>query len=173
MPTTILTEVQAGKLIQDSKWSVKKVKTMRGHDGDAMSCSLYLDGKEVCEIYDDSWGGEYMYHWKEGKRFENELREFAKTIWTESDLFPDGFQYNSDMVVNALACTILEEKDAKREENRLKRMCKTKVVFLLKSKPDDMLSYKRTNPAIIKEQIAFVKRKHGDDLIEVINERFM
>jgi len=169
MPTTILTEAQAEQLIQDSKWSVKKVKTMRGHDGDAMSCSLYRDGKEVCEVYDDSWGGEYMYHWKEGKDFEAELREFAKSIRVESEFFPKGMDYDSDMVVNALACTILEAKEAKKEENRIKRACKTKTVFTLKSKPNHELSYKRVYTPEMK---TFLTEKYGDDLQEIINEKF-
>jgi len=168
---TILTEEQAKKIIQESKWSVKKVKTMRGHDGDAMSCSLYRDGKEVCEVYDDSWGGEYMYHWKEGKNFEAELSEFAKSIRVESEYLPEGIDYDSDVVVYTLAYTILEAKEAKKEENRLKRACKNKIIFTLKSKPDHELSYKQ--PYIPTKHKSQLEAKYGDDLQEIINERFL
>jgi hypothetical protein len=43
--------------------TVKNVRSCRGHDADAWSAVLYIDGKRACEVADDSYGGEYHIHW--------------------------------------------------------------------------------------------------------------
>lgn len=42
-------------ILQD--FSLKGVKTMRGHDGQQLSCSLMYKGKKVADFHDDGWGG--------------------------------------------------------------------------------------------------------------------
>ena len=42
-------------------YEVKKIKTIRGHDGDMWNCTLYLDGKPVLDCMSDGWGGPNSY----------------------------------------------------------------------------------------------------------------
>jgi Arc/MetJ-type ribon-helix-helix transcriptional regulator len=37
---------------------IKKIKSCRGHDGDAWSCDVYADGVKVALAANDGWGGE-------------------------------------------------------------------------------------------------------------------
>ena len=48
-------------------YTVKAVKTFRGHDGYGYSCNLLKDGKKVAEVVEDGWGGGLQFHWKDNK----------------------------------------------------------------------------------------------------------
>jgi len=163
------TEEQAKDEILKSDWNVKNVKFMQGHDGDAMSCTLYKGKKRFATAFDDSWGGEFQYDItedkKENKELLNEFDKFAKSITAVSKYFKDGMQYNMDIVVNELVNDFEQKK-------QIKNMCRNKIIFKLKSKPDELWYLKPKNkitPEVIEHATNHLKNKYGSDLQEVLN----
>ena len=129
----MLTDKQARQKITDSIWSVKNVQFMPGHDAQAMSCSLYRDGKRVATVFDDSWGGDYQYTWLKEDYFK-ELNEFGKSMLVESKFTKKGLTYNADIVVETLA---IEYELIKK----YKKLCKRHTVVRLKSQPDHITTF--------------------------------
>lgn len=47
-------------------YTVKNVKTFRGHDGNGWEASLYNPaGKRVAVVVEDGWGGGLQFHWED------------------------------------------------------------------------------------------------------------
>jgi len=126
------TEKQAKQEILNSDWSVKGVKFMKGHDADAMSCTLYYKGKRVASVFDDSWGGQFQYEAFSQKQLKDHREKmdlfgkFARQFKVPSEYQPKGMKYNVDIVVDILVNDFEETK-------QLKRRCKTKTLV---STPD-------------------------------------
>ncbi len=100
------TEAGAKKEILASNWNVKNVKFIPGHDGDAMSCTLYFNDLRVASVFYDSRGGEYQYRLiKPSEPIAAMLIEFGKfaeqfTVpWEIND---DGCTYNRDILIDIL-----------------------------------------------------------------------
>jgi|TARA_R110000824_G_scaffold88187_4_gene216866 hypothetical protein len=54
---------RASEVTARSDWAVKNVRTLDiGHEGGALTCTLWLDGKRVAEVEDEGMGGGYNYH---------------------------------------------------------------------------------------------------------------
>ena len=73
-------DVAPPRVTERSNWSVKNVKTLAiGHDGGALTCSIYLDGKRVGKAEDDGHGGGFWYHFDDRvhkDQFYAEARKF-------------------------------------------------------------------------------------------------
>lgn len=52
------------------KVEAKGYKRINGHDGMGFECSIYVDGKRTCHIFDDGWGGEWQYTIFDQKRYD-------------------------------------------------------------------------------------------------------
>jgi len=91
------------KTIKDLK--VINVKSFRGHDGMlGLNCDLVYKGVKLCHVYDDAWGGGYMYTDITDQKLFDELNaEIKKLPKEKSELFPDGLQPDLDIVVGGLA----------------------------------------------------------------------
>ncbi len=160
------TEQQAKKEILESDWSVKGVKFMKGHDADSMECSLYYNTKRIAVVWDDSWGGGFRFTptTKANQRELDMFFKFARTFTVPTEYQKDGMTYNGDIVVDVLVNDF-------EETRQFKRACKTKVVFTLKDEPPySFYTMKnRYNPATVE----FLNKKYGDNLKEIVNERFV
>ncbi|MDF7815282.1 hypothetical protein [Hymenobacter sp. YC55] len=72
----------------------------------------------------------------------------------------------------------IKAKYAKQDEERLKRMCKTKWVFTLtedKGKPCDpnsMFSIPRKPTQTLAQLTKYLREEYGDNLKEIVNERY-
>lgn len=173
-------------------WTVKNVKSWRGTDGYGTECSLYRDGKKVARCLDEGNGGEMHFEWadrkapsveinvmapdysaereEDGRRAEKPhtyrgtpeeklLAEFANSQEVETQ----GIIFRKDMgyFVNELC----DEYELKK---KLKRECRTKTLFKLKGdKPDAHWVVKAPYST---ELAARLRAKHGDNLVEIINE---
>ena len=51
--------------------SAKNIKTMRGHDGPSQEWDVYFDNKKICNVWDDSYGGELQIRNYDGKSIED------------------------------------------------------------------------------------------------------
>ncbi len=155
----MITEKKAKKLINKSIWSVKNVKTFRfTHDGQPMECSLYKDNKRVAVVYDSANGGGFQYEWL--KDVEKEFDNFCKKYHVDCGGF--NIVYDSDCVVDVLVNKFQENKE-------LKKLCRNKTVLMLKGR-DDVVYYNCKYNKDIKKQ---VEKKHLNDLVEIVNERFI
>lgn len=147
--------------INGHKFEIRNLRCCTGHEGPggpkAWSGNLYMDGKQVAAVSDDSWGGGYMVHWKEpkqGKSVGALLEEHAKTL---------GEFCHIDSVLARMA-------DEAETEATYRRRCKKSTVFLLKG---DAPGTMRVLSAVYTAQVkADLQRRHGDKLLKIINERF-
>lgn len=159
--TSIITADEAKDKIIKSGYSVKNVKTMPGHDGPAMSCTLYKDGKRVATVFDDSWGGGYQYDYlKNCKKFENNLLKFSESMYVKTK---HGFDitYNPDCVIDVL----VEEFQINKQ---YKKWCKKSTCFRLKGDKDGV--WRTINAQFNDDVKNFIAKKYGDKVVEILNE---
>lgn len=125
-----------------NKYSVSKIKTFEGMEGQGYNATLLHDGKAVADFRDDATGGPVWFDWLDrgakatvkGVNHKDEPVEYPGTVeeaafvaycltlpkWTYNDM--TAFQ-SPDMVVDNLL-------NAAETEKRLKRQFKTKLVFV-------------------------------------------
>ena len=121
-------------------YSIKNLKTCRGMEDDAFSCTLLRDGKPVAEVNYGGTGGCYLFHWLDRaapavtfqrRDYKDEVIEVTGT--PEEALFaahvfaqPKDAQYdiyaNDDIVVGELVSQFEAAK-------RAKRLLKTHLLF--------------------------------------------
>lgn len=167
------------------EYKVKGVKTFSGMEGRGFNASLYRDNKRVAFVIDDASGGSIMFEWldrekpkvnievvdERGKKQSFEvtpeqkiLYDYTKTLHpVESSYFPDGLPMDQDLFVGEIVGEYLEEK-------QLKRWCKNKIVTITRGcKKDEYVTFKvpynEENKRVILEK--------NDDIIEIVNERFL
>lgn len=160
--TKLITKEKAQEIIKASKWSVKGVKFMKGHDADSMSCSLYHKKKRVVTVWDDSWGGEFMFTWlKNKKELEKKFDDFAESLFVKSEHFEKGMTYNADIVVDELVNDFELQK-------QYKNMCRNKTSFQLDGDGKDQFWTMKT-PFTPKIK-AYLVKKYGKKLTLILNE---
>jgi hypothetical protein len=164
-------------------YTIKNVKSFQGREGHGYSCDLYRDGKKVATVTDTANGGSVDFYWLDtGKaprvpitchNYRDELHTYNGT--PEEKQFvehADGQTYvspitnkterkDSDIFMSELV-------DAFENKKRLKRLCKTKTVFALKSQKGEYYTFNRAyNPQLAD----MIRAKYGEDLAEIVNER--
>ncbi len=149
-------------------YSLRKVKTFIGNEGQGFNAELLRDAKPVAFVIDSAQGGEFEYQWYGGGNAEMlKLREFAKAQPpVKSGEFT--LEMDMDLYVGSLL-------DAYLEDRQKRNWCKTKCVFRLKS--DKKGEYRtipapRNNPGFIVKCIAGLKEKYGDSIEEILNEKY-
>lgn len=153
-------------------YTIKAVKSFMGREGYGFECSLYKDGKRIGTVTDTAHGGIADFYLDDGEK--EKLDAYCETIpkepWsgflTKEDfnkLYPDGFPTDCDALLSQMV-------DAFEKTKRYKRLCKTKTIYLLKDSPESLWSIKRQYSAVVAEQL---RAKEGDNLQEIVNERFV
>ena len=158
-------------------YSVKKVKTFRGMEGEGYNADLYRDGKKIAFVIDEGCGGETRFEWLDlgvpkvdiihhGYGTEPitykgtpEEKLFVELADSQTYTF-DGHtgRKNADILVGELITIFLTKRD-----------CKNKTVFRLAS---DGEGIERTIKAKFTPEIAtHIRTKYGADLVEIVNER--
>ena len=139
--------------------------SQRGHEGPGFYCVLWVDGVKGAEAIDQGDGGMVYWHW-----FDQEAkRKFAEHVASLPER-ETGLEFGlpsmmkkptADDVIVDLICE-LEVRKA------FKRKCRTQTLIRLKGdKPDEYRALKVAFTPAVAEQI---RRKYGDQLVEVINE---
>ena len=172
-----------------SKYEVKGVKSFPGHDGAlGFSANLYRDGKKVASVFDSAHGGCYEYRWvdweapkvvvKKGinpeKKYEYKgtpeeakLAEHIKGMKYTCPYSKKEYDLGEDMFVGGLV-------DEYESEKKFKRVCRTKTVVKLKS--DDEGAFTtfnvKYNGAQSKEGLEKWAEKNGEEIVEIVNERY-
>lgn len=133
--------------------AVKAVKTFDGMEGTGFSCTLYVDGQKLGNVYDDARGGcmAYQFNWKA----QEDLERWAR-VKTQQGFEP------LDKIVNDLVADELERR-------WLKRTCKKKTV--VKAKGHGVGEWDTYAAPYSAKVAAQLREKLGDDLVEIANER--
>lgn len=134
--------------------TVRGVKSFRGMEGGGFNCTLYVDGKKLGMVIDEGRGGNLLYR-LDSHKTEQELERWARVK------SQDGMEA-LDSVVGKLV-------DDEEERRWLKRHTKKKTVIRLKDHGrGEWTTYAKPYSA---EFAAWIREKHGDDLVEIGNER--
>lgn len=143
------------------KLTIKNLRTCAGRNGPdaAFSCSLYIDGKRAAVVRDEGCGGCFSYDWLD-RSLEKPFLEHCKALHPEIE-----FEAEDHVIATLL--------DALETEKQLKRWCRKSVVFRLVSDSDDAFRTLKVKWPGNEDRVrAHLQGKHGDDLREIVNERF-
>lgn len=148
-------------------FEIKKHKSCDGSDGIAYSCELWVNGRLGAFVNNEGRGGSTWFRWVDADlerittNYVDCLPLIPSKTETELQLWPNGRS-------NDLECFIAELCDKEDEEKRIRKLCRTKTVFRLKS--DEEHLYTLTNP-FSAAAAAHLRAKHGDNLKEIFNEQ--
>lgn len=105
---------------------VKNYRSCRGNEGDAFSCTVYLDGKRAALVTYDGWGGEYRWDFTPSdKRMQGgpmcqKFEGYAVKVRKESGDYKEGSEnawfYISccrDIVLGDVIAEMLEKRNLK------------------------------------------------------------
>ena len=160
------------------KAELKKLKVYKGlsHDSTAFNAELWIDGKLAAYCENDGHGGDNFIQYVDRMHGKSAF-EAAFAEWTGAmppmpieDEFLEGRGMEPIPMDDELWVGL--EVERLEEERFWKRRCsKTMCVILKTHKPGQFTQYKAWpySPDAAQE----LRRKHGDDLVEIINERFL
>lgn len=166
-------------------YSVCKVKSFTGMEGPGFNAELCCDGKAVAFAIDEGCGGEVMLQWQDWKetKVEAEITRYDKTKATikcspaeaacrdycRGKLAYPGDDTLGDLELDPESLVSNLVFEAQRQA-RLRRQCRTKTLFRLRSDgPDNYRIVKKKYSAELED---WIRKRHGDDVIEIINTRF-
>jgi len=144
-------------------YSVKGVKSFMGMEGYGYECSLYKDGKRIGTVTDVADGGGMLQcNLKDGE--EEALEAYCKTLPSETS-------EEYDLTIDIDPCIFMSRLvDAFENDKRYKRLCKNKTVYTLKDNPESLWSINIPFNELTEQKL---KEKHGDNLKEIINKRYI
>jgi hypothetical protein len=146
--------------------TIKNLKMHQTQDGHAFTCTCYIDGEKAFTVEQDGWGGENFYFpIKPGDlKLLDAVQEHAKTLPPVVNPFGDPLPCNLDLWLEEVINQYLEDKEFKRK-------CKKKTLFRLKA--DKEGTYWTSNEPYSTAYADHLRRKYGDALVEIINERYL
>lgn len=160
-------------------YTVRGIKSFQGREGYGYECSLYRDGKRIGKVVDTAHGGMVDFYLDKGEKekLDTYCDAIPKKKWDTDDhilseedfnkFYPDGFPTDCDSFLATMVDAFEYEK---KEAQRYKRLCKTKTVYLLKDSPESLWSIKSQYSEAVAERL---RAKHGDNLKEIVNERYL
>jgi len=149
---------ETAKKIIKSGWEVKNVKTFLGREGQGFNATIYRNGKKVGFAIDDASGGmvDLDFNTVEDER---DFFKFAGTIHEPWEYDDKGITYTGDLLAGALV-------EIKEDMQR----CKKHMVIRLASAPHEIMIF---NGKYAPDLLAYAQKKYGEDLLEIVNERYM
>jgi len=137
------------------KLTVKNLKKMKGRDGYAWSCDLYIDGVKSAYVLDEGFGGTIDFHWYH-KRLESSFLNYVKRLPKR-----DGVEETPELLVARLC-------DEAEERKTLKRWCKTMTVVRMRdSEEGKFTTFKSRFSPLVKEALL---KQYGHRIVEFVNE---
>ena len=164
-----------------SKYTVRKVKTFVGHEGDGFNLELLRDGVPVAFVIDDANGGEISFDWYD--RDERIPYEFERhgdgklvtlEISKEEALLRDQikgrtttvFGDTRPMSMDTFVWQLLEDHKMLKS---LQRRCKTSTCYRLVGQEPG--AYMQLNIKYSKDTGDKLRAKYGDKLECIYNEK--
>ena len=141
---------------------LKKVKSHMGQDSMSFTAEVWIDGELAGTALNGGSGGENTYYpWQLRVRLDEYARTLPRKVWDAGT----ASEFSCDMDADLLLDDIMVQMET---EKKLKRWCKTKVVFRTPAMPQDEYS---VCPGPYTERMkAVILSKHPDAAI--VNERF-
>lgn len=155
------------------KAEVKNLRTCRGDESDAFSCTLWVDGTKVADVRQAGNGGCHDWRWTDGKRnVHDALLGWLKAERPDflGDVLDFSEPWHDDEALDMLVWHLIGQA---QEEKMLRRHCRTKVVFRLAGDEEGEWQTIRGTWAGNEDHIRRTMRdRYGDRLAEIANERF-
>lgn len=127
--------------------------------------TVYVNNKRAGIAENGGHGGNTVVHWKSEVLADIVRAHVATLPPVEFEAGGKTFSYEQDV-----DSFISELADKTHNDNWLKRRCRSKTLFRLKSQPKG--EYMSINYKYNPDVAAQLRVNHGDDLEEIINERF-
>lgn len=146
---------------------LKNLKSMPTHDGEAWSCTVYLNGIKLGPVFEGGHGGCIEVDFSEAQ--QQALVDRLKAVGYELDLVHPQFTLDAPTTAYGYLELSLPDISAAFEELKVvKRKLKKNTLYRLKSqKPDDyMISKTPFSPDVA----AKLRKHYGDDLDIIFNE---
>lgn len=155
-----------------SVYSLRRIKTFRGMDGQGLNAELLRDGNVVAFLVDEGCGGMMHFDWadrKGGVSSEEEL--FEAFIAAEKAKMPEGKRYasgsserdyfNGETWVNKTVDAMLNDK-------KFRKLCKTHVVFQVGAKigSEEFLSVKGLDLR------SHIEQKYAGQKLRILNDEY-
>jgi hypothetical protein len=117
-------QLEKEAILANNPYSVAKVKTFRGREGEGFNATLLRDGKAVALVMDEAQGGEYRFEWKDGFRDTKEEKKLEAFIDERRTAVPAKDQdiYCADIFVGDLVNEFLNDR-------KFRRLCKANTVY--------------------------------------------
>ena len=125
----------------------------------AFTASLYIDGKKAADVKNEGRGGDNHPRFMD-RELEKEFYEFCQTLPYPGESF--------NMTYDSFIGILLGEWIANDD---WKKACRKGLVFRVKSDNEDQ--YRTTMGKYSPELASAIRKKYGDNLIDIINERFI
>ena len=151
---------------------LKKVKIYVGmsRETTAFNAELWIDKKLAAHVENDGGGGCNFIRWVDrnhGKSaFEDAFNAWTKAMPPVPDSFAGPMEMDAEFWISLEVERVGSEQDWKRKCSR------NTLIRLVGDSPDEFRAYKpaaKYSP----EFAAQIKAKHGANLLEIINERFI
>ena len=158
-----------GKITQESI-QLKNVKVAHNMSEEtvAFTASLYINGKKAADVRNDGRGGD-NHPWFFDREEEKEFHEFCTTLPPiEDEWFAANGLELPAMNYDTFIGQLLEDWMVNDE---LKKVCKKKVAVVFKRHTEG--EYSTIKGAYTPARAQQVRDHYGDELVEIINERFL
>jgi len=142
--------------------TIKGIKTFQGHEDEGFNATLHINGKKAASVINEGNGGACYWRWEPGA---------DKATWEAHVAGQPPWDCNGKMVPTDADLTIA----LLIEGEKYKRDCRKGILFILEDSPNEcrVLGYRKRVPtdmlAKVREQVV---AKHGDKILEIINDRF-
>ena len=125
----------------------------------AFTASLYIDGKKAADVKNEGRGGDNHPRFMD-RELEKEFKEFCLTI-----PYPgESYSMTYDSFIGDLLTEWISNDDWKKAFRK-------GLVFRVKSDNEDQ--YRTTKGKYSPELASAIRERYGDELVEIINERFI
>jgi hypothetical protein len=159
---------------------LKSYKEAGGEETTRFEAKLHLNGskKAACVVSNGGTGGCHSYYWVDGYKMEKKFTEYVQKL-VKDGVFNDYYEsVKTYYSKNQMEPRPIEEYVGVDEyielliwESKVKKACKKKTCFTLKS--DEWGDYREVREAYSEELKQWLTKECGDDLKEILNERFI
>lgn len=154
------------------KFTVSKIKTFIGNEGQGFNATLHRDGKVVAEVIDDASGGSVDFRWldqSKGSSKEEEIyREYIKEYRPDDKIGSGDEQYlYLDLFVEELV-------NAELSARTWKRMCKKNTVVQIGKEigTDQYRKFEGIGFEVRKRVQEYAIKHHKGQSVKILNDDF-
>ena len=142
-----------------------KVAWNMSEETTAFTATLYIDGAAAAYVKNEGTGGDNHPRFMD-RNLEKEFHEFCKSLPPE--YLDDDDDEPCPMTYDSFIGQLLTEWISNDD---WKKACRKGLVFRLKNDNGDQ--YRTTKGKYSPELASAIRERYGDDLIDIINERFI